>query len=660
MKPLKTERLSLRVPDHGDADFFLELLNDRSFIDNIADRGVRTREDACAYIDRLRKGFADHGTGFSLVESHSGEKLGMCGIIYRDTLPEPDLGFAFLPRHTGNGYAFEASTAVLKEAFRDFKLFRIAAIVSPGNLRSEKLLLKLGFQKGRRIRHGEDSSPVDYYVVSREGMGRGRNRLEALFHQSSVAIQIYDRSGYCIDVNDAWEKVFHSRKADLEGYNVLEDPQIKETGVLIHFKRAFAGHVVHVPATYYDPKLSGNDGRGRWLEAIFSPVRDGEGSVVEVAILFLDITDRMESQFAEARTLEQMRIVFDHLPEGVIVEDTDFNIVYANPTAIQMAGYKSLDDWLLEHPASSNYTIHTLDGSPFPVDELPSRIALSGSDEIPEVQMLVRYLNPPKEVYSSVASRPILDEDGKVRQIVTVFRDITEKILIDQALRDALEVKDLFFSVASHELRTPLTALSLTAKVLRYNQPNLPEDALDRLERQIGKLTRHVDEMLDFSRLTRGLLDIDPVDLDLVKLVGGVLKEYGDQFSLAGIDVRFEAPAKIQGRWDAARLEQALENLFTNVIRYAPGAPMEVKISHDSETVFIEVSDQGPGIPSEDLERIFYRFERSRFFGERNGLGLGLFITKEIVALHGGKISASNLNIGGARFLIELPRSECR
>jgi signal transduction histidine kinase len=129
---------------------------------------------------------------------------------------------------------------------------------------------------------------------------------------------------------------------------------------------------------------------------------------------------------------------------------------------------------------------------------------------------------------------------------------------------------------------------------------------------------------------------------------------------MASIHYSTEISENVIGYWDADRLEQVVENLITNAIRYAPNCPLSLKISKTLDSAILEVIDQGPGIPTEDLDKIFNRFERSRSFGERSGLGLGLYIVKEIVSQHGGKISVSNLNTGGAWFLIELPLRQGR
>ena len=144
---LETPRLQLREFSTADAPYMLRQLNEPSFIENIADRGVRDLAQAAAYLENGPiASYRSHGFGFwALLEKSSGAVIGMCGLIKRDILPEADLGYALLPEYAGQGYAFEACQACLAAASRDFALPCLLAIVNPGNTPSRRLLEKLGF-----------------------------------------------------------------------------------------------------------------------------------------------------------------------------------------------------------------------------------------------------------------------------------------------------------------------------------------------------------------------------------------------------------------------------------------------------------------------------------------------------------------------------------
>ena len=167
MIELNTERLLVRGFDTNDAEFILELLNQPSFIQFIGDKGVRSVDDARNYITTGPiESYQRHGFGLYLVELKDRKvPIGMCGVLKRESLPDPDLGFAFLPEYWGKGYAFEAASAALDQARDFFKLARILAITNPDNDASIKLLAKLGFQFERVMKLSSDSDEVKLFSL---------------------------------------------------------------------------------------------------------------------------------------------------------------------------------------------------------------------------------------------------------------------------------------------------------------------------------------------------------------------------------------------------------------------------------------------------------------------------------------------------------------
>jgi ribosomal-protein-alanine N-acetyltransferase len=156
--PLFTERLELREFSADDADFVLRLLNEPSFLRYIGDRGVRTSEDARRYIaDGPVAGYARHGHGLlRVLRKSDGAGIGMCGVLKRDTLPDPDIGFSFLPQYWSQGYALEAARAVMAHARGVLGLERILAITTQDNESSMRLLGRLGFRSDGMIAMGDE------------------------------------------------------------------------------------------------------------------------------------------------------------------------------------------------------------------------------------------------------------------------------------------------------------------------------------------------------------------------------------------------------------------------------------------------------------------------------------------------------------------------
>ncbi|SDX96233.1 GNAT family N-acetyltransferase [Lysobacter enzymogenes] len=167
MPTIQTQRLTLSELTAGDAGFILELVNEPGFLGGIGDRGVRDLDSALRYIqDGPAASYARHGYGLWRVELRdSGEPVGMCGLLCRDTLPDPDLGYAFLQRHWQRGYAVEAGAAVLRYARESLALPRVLAIVNPDNAASIKVLERLGMHAQGMIRHGNEPRDLRLFAT---------------------------------------------------------------------------------------------------------------------------------------------------------------------------------------------------------------------------------------------------------------------------------------------------------------------------------------------------------------------------------------------------------------------------------------------------------------------------------------------------------------
>jgi signal transduction histidine kinase len=240
----------------------------------------------------------------------------------------------------------------------------------------------------------------------------------------------------------------------------------------------------------------------------------------------------------------------------------------------------------------------------------------------------------------------------------------------EQALREAgllaeerarshqatVQARDQFLSIASHELKTPLTALVLQVEgLLRRSSPDLTARQLAVIERQADRLTELVDTLLDLSRISLGRLDVQPAEADYVAVVRQVVQRYASMAERHGCPLSLEAGAELPGVFDAARIEQVLSNLLGNALKFGRGKPITISVTTDGEHVRITVRDEGIGIPLIDQRRIFDRFERAASDRHYGGLGLGLWISRQIVEQMGGQISVRSEPGRGAAFTVALP-----
>ena len=231
-------------------------------------------------------------------------------------------------------------------------------------------------------------------------------------------------------------------------------------------------------------------------------------------------------------------------------------------------------------------------------------------------------------------------------------------------LEHAVRMRDDFMSIVSHEVRTPLNGLILETQLrkLHLAKGNVAAFTLDKLsamvdrdERQIKSLIRLVEDMLDVSRIRTGKLSIRPSRFDLVQLVSNLLDSFSAQISNAESTLSFTAEGPVMGTWDEFRIEQVVVNLLTNALRYGSHNPIDVRVYCEGGQARVDVLDHGIGVSEENQKRIFQQFERVSANHVIAGLGLGLFISEQIVAAHGGSISIDSEEGKGSLFRVSLP-----
>lgn len=231
-------------------------------------------------------------------------------------------------------------------------------------------------------------------------------------------------------------------------------------------------------------------------------------------------------------------------------------------------------------------------------------------------------------------------------------------------LEQAVRMRDDFMSIVAHEVRTPLNGLILETQLrkmhlARDNSAAFTLDKIhamvDRDERQIKSLIRLIEDMLDVSRIRTGKLSIRPKRFDLSTLVRELLHNFSQQIDAAEASVSLDATQPVIGNWDEFRIEQVISNLLTNALRYGAKSPISVKVYSEGGQALVDVQDRGIGISEENQKRIFQQFERVSARHAVAGLGLGLFISEQIVAAHGGTITVQSRIGEGALFRVCLP-----
>ncbi|MGH7906171.1 MAG: sensor histidine kinase, partial [Candidatus Binataceae bacterium] len=234
-----------------------------------------------------------------------------------------------------------------------------------------------------------------------------------------------------------------------------------------------------------------------------------------------------------------------------------------------------------------------------------------------------------------------------------------ERDTLIKALQAALRAREDFISIAAHELRTPLNTLGLRLEILRQKftngAPDKTPEEIANVVQQADRLATLVNNLLDCSRLAAGRLEMNFARNDLAAIVREVASRQENHQARNGGGINLDLPEHLDAMFDQFRLDQVITNLLSNAFQYGEGRPIDVRLYPVGSTARLIVRDHGAGISAKDQGLIFERFQRGERTCGSRGFGLGLFITREIVNAHGGKISVDNAPGGGAAFVVELP-----
>lgn len=314
-----------------------------------------------------------------------------------------------------------------------------------------------------------------------------------------------------------------------------------------------------------------------------------------------------------------------------------------SPTAISL-----LNDFLSAQP---------------PWSDLPLIVMTSSGETTLASLRILRAFSPAGNV--SLLERPfrsltlvsVLQVAVRARRRQYQMRD-----LLDAQVK-ATNIRDEFISIASHELKTPLTSLKLQSQITKMHSRDganpLSQESVSKFvnltNTQVDRLTRLVEDMLDVSRIGSQKFLLEKSSFDLQLLAEEILDRLSSQLEAVGCVVEMKKAGPVIGAWDRYRIEQIFYNLLTNAMRYAPGKPIEMEVFQENSQAVIKVTDHGTGIAKENHEKIFLRFERAVASRNISGLGLGLYICRQIAEAHQGTISVISEKGEGASFEVKLP-----
>lgn len=249
----------------------------------------------------------------------------------------------------------------------------------------------------------------------------------------------------------------------------------------------------------------------------------------------------------------------------------------------------------------------------------------------------------------------------KEKNYFTQIRKLGEEK--DKAVNE-IKIRDEFLSIASHELKTPLTTMLLKIQgalhsiknqsLASFSVQNLLDMLLDT-EQQTQRLSKMINDFLNVSVISTGRLELEIEEADLTEIVRGIINNFKEKTLKEGYKINLDAKEKVKANIDKIRIQQVITNLISNALKYGNGKPINIKVYKHNETAEIAIEDQGIGIPSKEQEKIFALFQRAVTNGHYKGLGIGLYISNQIIKSHKGKIKVKSHEGKGSTFTIELP-----
>jgi PAS domain S-box-containing protein len=379
----------------------------------------------------------------------------------------------------------------------------------------------------------------------------------------------------------------------------------------------------------------------------------------------------MQPEVAPAAFVE----LLDFLPDAVIVCDRAGTIRYANRTTAAQFGYEPGD--LVGRPIGALMpdrvrARHAL--------ELDAYFANPRARPMGAGLELTALRRDGHEFPVDIALAPLIH--GADAFAIAVVRDLTERRALElrakelETARQEIRHRDEILAIASHELRTPVGSMRLQTTMLQrvareaanelraiHERTGLASTELTSIGARVGKLEgytrrlgRLIEQLLDSAHVRYGTLPLKLEDVDLSELTREAVESIREEIERSGSELMVQAESPVLGRWDPIRIEQVIANLLLNAAKFGAGQPIEITVAAASSRASVSVRDHGSGIAPEDQRRIFEQFERAVAVGGAIGLGLGLYLSRQIVEAHGGVISVSSALGGGSTFTVDLPR----
>lgn len=485
---------------------------------------------------------------------------------------------------------------------------------------------------------------------SKAQVQRAADEWKDTFNAITDLIFIQDKDFNILRVNKAFCEAFKSRPEDLIGrkcYEVVHNTDKPWPGCPA--AKAFAENRPQTEEVF-DKNI------GIPLLVRVSPIFDKDGKVIGSVHIATDISERKKVEELLQESQRKMRAIFDQTFQFIGLMSVDGILLEANRSALEFAGIKESD--VLNKPFwEAPWWTHSAQLQ----EKLRQAIKSVAQGEF--VRFEATHTAKDGSLHDMDFSlKPVKDDSGKVVYMIPEGRDITERKKAEEKIKEAIRIKSEFTSVVSHELRTPLTAIRegicivLDGSAGKVNQEQ--KDFLDVAKRNVDRLWRLINNVLDYQRLDSGKMEYDIKENDLNALV----REVEQTMRLVAEEKKLMFSTRLaegleRVKCDHDRITQVLTNLVNNAIKFTDKGAITISTQKSENAAVVSVTDTGKGIKQEDMDKLFQDFSQIGKGKEREtgSTGLGLAISKKIVQQHGGEIRAESVYGRGSTFSFLLP-----
>lgn len=475
-------------------------------------------------------------------------------------------------------------------------------------------------------------------------------QLSSIVESSGDAIISMTLDGNIVSWNAAATRIYGYSAGEMVGQSVMRLVPEAEQGATRQMLAQIGGgeDLINIGTTQVS-----KSGAVLEIAKTMSPVRDGQGLVVGIATIDRDIREQKNLERRLRESESRYQDLYNNAPDLYLSVDTrSGRVIEFNDTFIRMTGF-------LREEMSGAYF---LDLCPVATQDAAREVLVQIRQGVAVNDLPLTVKRKDREDLDvTLSATPVFALDGSVVRARTVLRDVSTRRHAELKLAQASQMREQFLAMVSHELRGPLHAINAAFQII--DEPKAEAEQRQRSEtvvrRQTRQMIRLVDDLLDVSRITHGKLQLERSPLDVGEVVRSALDAVAPAFHQKGVKLVADGiDIALPMFGDSGRLEQVMANLLSNALRYTPeGRRVSVSCRREGLACELAVSDQGRGIPPEDIKIIFDMFTQARqgLARTEGGLGLGLTIAERIVAAHGGTITATSEGDGrGAVFTVKL------